>query len=97
VDLYKRAQHMDLPGDLGTAEIPAVLHSVWKSPDGTTGHILVNWTGTDQEAALALLGPDGQAFIVDPSGRAAVPEAQVRAGSVSLTVPARGVRLVEQQ
>ena len=33
--------------------IPAVLHSVWRAPDGRTAVVLVNWTRTPRKFALS--------------------------------------------
>ena len=78
-----------------TAEVPKVLHSVWRSQSGRMGYVMVNWTGEAAEATLTLRG-DGAASIVTDQGRTPRPAETRRAGKVTLTIPARNVALVEQ-
>jgi len=82
--------------DMGTAEIPLVIHSVWRLADGKTGYVLVNWTGKDEEVTLGLYRTDAETAIVSGNGRTPVDQHAISGGVLRLTVPARSVRLVEQ-
>jgi hypothetical protein len=82
--------------DMGTAEIPLVLHSVWRLANGKTGYILVNWTGKDEEVALGLYRMDAETAIVSSAGRSHVDQQAIKGGVLRFMIPARSVRLVEQ-
>jgi hypothetical protein len=80
-----------------TAEVPKVLHSVWRSQSGRMGYVMVNWTGEAAEATLTLRQGGGAVSLVTDQGRTPLPAETLRAGKVTLTIPARSVALVEQE
>jgi hypothetical protein len=82
--------------DMGTAEIPLVIHSVWRLANGKIGYVLVNWTGKDEEVTLAFYRTDAETAIVSGAGRTPVDQKAIAGGVLRLTIPARSVRLVEQ-
>jgi hypothetical protein len=95
IDLYKHTQFMDDTTDVGTLPVPAVFHSVWRSPTGTTGYVLINWTGSDEPVSLTLLDPSKPARIVSSTSAEAAAQTVGPSGHLNITVPARGIVLVE--
>lgn len=54
IELYKHTQFSDRPGNMGTEDVPSVIHSVWRTAGGRVGYIMANWTGVAQSAILHL-------------------------------------------
>ena len=80
-----------------TAAVPLVMHAVWRSQHGTIGYVLANWSGTAQKVRLELVDSGGELFFVTPKGRRRIRPSEDRTGSISVSVPARGIVLVEQE
>jgi hypothetical protein len=83
--------------DMGTADIPLVIHSVWRLADGKIGYLLVNWTGKDETVTLGLYRSDADTTIITGAGQYPAPVRDIAGGSLRLTIPARSVMMVEQQ
>lgn len=82
---------------LGARAVPAVQHGAFRVSEGAVGYVLANWTGADEEVVLTLASNTGTAILITDDGRRHLPAADVRAGRVTLTVPARSAALVEQK
>jgi hypothetical protein len=83
--------------DPPTVDVPAVMSSVWRSPEGKTGYVLVNWTGGPESIAMGLVKKEGTAFLVTAGERKPVAEEAVKSGRITAVVPARSVMLLEQE
>ena len=75
-------------------DIPAVMHSSWKSQEGKVAHVLVNWTGTNEPVSLQLGSPNAAAKVFTASSNPQPLHANNN-GALHLEVPARAVILVE--
>ncbi len=82
---------------LGARDVPAVHHSVFRSPESDYGYVLANWTGADEEIVLTLVSNEGAVSLITVDGSTQLPTEDVGAGRVTLTVPARSAALVEQR
>ena len=78
-------------------DVPAVMSSVWQSPEGKTGYVLVNWTGSQENVTLELVKKEGAVNLVTAEDQKDVPAEALKSGHVTAVVPARSVLLVEQQ
>ncbi len=78
-------------------QIPRVMHGVWRSPEGKTGYILVNWTDEPEKVTLELLSNRGAVSAITGPHRALIPPTEIARGRLSTTVPARSVLLLEQE
>lgn len=87
VDIYKSYGHVDAA---------RVIHSVWTSPTGKIGYILVNWTGVSEEVTLTLISQEGVVSIITSKDKRLVARNESRKGRVTVVVPPRDVILVEQ-
>ncbi len=87
LDLYMRA---------GSADVPRVLHGVWRSPEGKIGYVLINWTGAPEKVKLWLAKTDGVVSVITAGDKKVVPEEQVKTGNVTVTVRPRDILLLEQ-
>jgi len=83
--------------DPPTVDIPAVMSSVWRSPAGKIGYVLVNWTGASEEVTLGLVKKAGTTSLVTAAERKQVTVEEVKFGQVTTVVPARSILLVEQE
>ncbi len=97
-ELAVEHETIDLYRYPGTVQIPKVLHSVWKSPEGKLGYVLANWTGSPQVVALTLMAEAGGPIsIVTAAGRRMPNADELTGATLTLTVPARDVLLVERE
>jgi Domain of unknown function (DUF6259) len=86
---------LDLP-DPPIVEVPRIMHSVWSSPDNRIGYVLVNWSGTTEQATLSLVRKEGKVTVITAMGRTSVSGQDVKTGQITASVPAWSVMLVEQ-
>ena len=95
IDLYKHASWTDASLDVGSAQIPACVHSVWRGESGNVGHILVNWTGDPQKVTVELVEPTATVVLRAGQSEQALEHA---GGAVDVVVGARKVvALVERR
>lgn len=75
--------------------VDAVFHAAWQAPDGRFAVVLANWTTQDRTVSIkdARLG---KGVKVHTCGREVWAETRNNAGTVTVTVPALGVVLVER-
>ena len=83
--------------DPPTVDVPVVITSTWRSPEGKTGYLFVNWTGEPQSVEMGLRNNEGPAFLVTATERRQIAGEAVNSGHITLTVPGRGLVLVEQE
>ena len=83
--------------DPPTVDVPVVMTSTWRSPEGKTGYLFVNWTGEPQSVEMGLRNNEGPAFLVTATERRQIAGEAVNSGHITLTVPGRGLVLVEQE
>ena len=76
--------------------VPRVLHSLWKSPSGKIGYVLVNWTGSPEKVTLALVQAGGKGVLFSGRNKKRLSEKEMKSGLINTTVLARSVALVEQ-
>ncbi|MBN1553582.1 MAG: hypothetical protein JXA11_02470 [Phycisphaerae bacterium] len=81
----------------GYEDMPRVLHSVWESPAGKTGYVLINWTDKPEKVTLSLVKKAGKGVLRDGRGEKSLSEKIMRTGKITTTVPARSVLLIEQE
>ncbi|MGD8749983.1 MAG: DUF6259 domain-containing protein [Anaerolineales bacterium] len=91
-DLYRHPGHV---------AVPCILHSTWRAQDGDIGHVLVNWSGKPTDGVLKLVqNGNGQSHqkvrMVNDSDLEPVQPIEVVSGSIKISIPPRGVLLVEQ-
>jgi hypothetical protein len=72
--------------DPPTVDVPAVMSSVWRSPAGKTGYVLVNWTSKPEEARLGLVKKEGAVLLVTAAERNPVPDEAVKSGRINTAV-----------
>jgi hypothetical protein len=78
-----------------TVQVPKVMHSVWESR-GKIGYVLANWSGQPENVKLSLIKKQGKVSRISGADKSSVPEDRVATGEIELTVPARGIVVVEQ-
>ena len=86
VDIYRSPEMVS---------IPKVFNSTWKTPQGTSGTVLANWTNTSQKVRLLLEKNNQPAYLVDNRGKTVLSPETINGDMLEVEVPPVDVVLVE--